>query len=327
MSLVNKLPDEILQSRPNLAIYHAWILFIIGQYEASENLLLSFQQNKLSLDQISGDHGLNAFINLLLLYISEVNEKQHTGVLPDLEVLSFVPNEHLGMRNTADVLYAYLLDLQGRFAASEELLLHTVQRDLTHNGYTAVPICITRLARNLILQGQLKRASQLCHTYLTYIQKRGEKQFFIGGNLYMSLAVICREWNDLEEANKLMQAGFQANLPWKLPVVDATNYLTKARIQKAQGELDGALNTLNQLDRLIQGKSIIPDLKNDLRSLKIRLLLAKNNNKHAWSFVRLFQPIEPLLIRNEADHILLARLYIAEGQWSRSAHITREISS
>jgi LuxR family maltose regulon positive regulatory protein len=327
MSLVSKLPDEIVQTRPNLTIYYAWILFIFGQYETSENLLHDIKNNRHPAGQTQENSELITFVDLLLLYISEMKETEPSGVLPNREVLSFVPEEHLGMRNTADVLYAYLLDLQGDFKASEELLLSTVQRDITQNGYTAVAICITRLVRNLMIQGKLNKASSLCQTYITYIQERGEKRFFIGGNLYMSLANIFCEWNDLEKAAELLEKGIEANTPWKFPLVFLTHYLSKAKLQKAQGDIDGALTTLDQLDLLIQGKSTTPELKSDLRSLKVKLLLAKNDHQTARSMLQFLHPIEPLSLRNEADHILLARFYLAEGQWSKALTLLEKLTA
>ncbi|MAT45320.1 MAG: hypothetical protein CL609_23575 [Anaerolineaceae bacterium] len=327
MSLVSKLPEEILHTRPNLTIYHTWILFIFGQYETSEKLLHTIKNNISSPVQTKENQELIAFVNLLLLYISEMNETEPSGVLPDREVLSFVPEEHLGMRNTADVLYAYLLDLQGDFKASKELLLSTVQRDINRNGYTAVAICIIRLVRNLMIQGKLNEAFSLTQTYITYIQKRGEKRFFIGGNLYMSLANIFYEWNDLKKAAELLEKGIEANIPWKFPLVFLTQNLTKAKLQKAQGDIDGALSTLDQLDQLIQGKSTTPELKSDLRSMKVKLLLAKKDHQTARSLVQFLHPIEPLSLRREADHILLARLFITEGQHGEALSLLEKLAA
>jgi LuxR family transcriptional regulator, maltose regulon positive regulatory protein len=176
------------------------------------------------------------------------------------------------------------------------------------NGTTAVPICISRIARNWILQGRLREAADLCRKYIDYVRERGESRFFIAGNLYMVLAGILREWNDLEGAEQMIQTGFQANEPWDLPQIQMTGQIIKARWQQARGDLEGLHETLDRIERGIQGKSITPDLLSELRALKVRLWLAQGDPEKAWGHTGLSQPIEPLDFRHELDHILLARL-------------------
>jgi LuxR family transcriptional regulator, maltose regulon positive regulatory protein len=326
MSLVGKLPVEVLHARPSLGIYHAWSLFISGQYEATEMLLSELLKHIPPADQNPEALWMRSFVNLLLVYIAEMSGKEPADELPDRQALEFVPEHHLGMRNSADVLYTYLLDQRGEFAASEELLLRTVRRDMAANGTTAVPICISRLARNWVLQGRLKEAADLCRKHIDYVQERGENRFFIAGNLHLVLSGIMREWNDLDEAEQLIEAGLQANEPWRLPQVNLVEHMAKARLLQARGDLDEALATLDQLDREILGKSIAPDLVSDLRALKVKLWLAKGDREKAWEFAGLSQPVETLDFRHELDHILLARMFLSEGRLVEALDLLERIA-
>jgi LuxR family transcriptional regulator, maltose regulon positive regulatory protein len=106
----------------------------------------------------------------------------------------------------------------------------------------------------------------------------------------------------------MIQAGFQANEPWDLPQIQMTGQMIKARWQQARGDMEGLQETLDHIERGIQGKSITPDLLSELRALNVRLWLAKGDPEKAWEHIGLSQPIEPLDFRHELDHILLARL-------------------
>jgi LuxR family transcriptional regulator, maltose regulon positive regulatory protein len=326
LSLVGKLPVELLHARPSLGIYHAWTLFISGQYEATATLLRTLMEHIPPAGHASEAKGMRSFVNLLLIYIAEMSGKALPDDLPDREALEFVPEHHLGMRNSADVLYAFLLDLRGDFTASEKLLLRAVRRDVAAYGVTAVPICISRLARNWVLQGRLREAADLCRKHIEYVRERGEHRFFIAGNLYLMLAGILREWNHLQEAGQMIQAGFRANEPWKLPQVDLVGHMAKARWQQARADLNGALATLEQLDQLIQGKSATPDLMSDLRALKVKLWLAKGNREKAWEYTGLSRPIEPLEFRHELDHILLARLFLMERRQTDALELLERLA-
>jgi LuxR family transcriptional regulator, maltose regulon positive regulatory protein len=308
LSLVSSLPVEVLHTRPNLGIYHAWTLFISGQSEATQTLLHALMEHIPQAGGAGEAQAMHSFANLLLIYIAEMSGKEPAAELPDRRALEFVPEHQLGMRNSAEVLYAFLLDQRGEFAASEQLLMTAVRRDMAANGTTAVPICISRIARNWILQGRLREAADLCRKHIDYVRERGESRFFIAGNLYMVLAGILREWNDLVEAGQMIQAGFQANEPWDLPQIQLTGQMIKARWQQARGDMEGVRETLDHIERGIPGKSITPDLLNELRALNVRLWLAKGDPEQAWEQAGLSRPIEPLEFRHELDHILLARL-------------------
>jgi LuxR family transcriptional regulator, maltose regulon positive regulatory protein len=308
LSLVSSLPIEVLHTRPSLGIYRAWTLFISGQSEATQALLHALMEHIPQAGGAGEAQAMHSFANLLLIYIAEMSGKELAAELPDRRALEFVPEHQLGMRNSAEVLYAFLLDQRGEFAASEQLLMTAVRRDMAANGTTAVPICIARIARNWILQGRLREAADLCRKHIDYVHERGESRFFIAGNLYMVLAGILREWNDLEGAEQIIQSGFQANEPWDLPQIQMTGQMTKARWQQARGDLEGVRETLDHIERSIQGKSITPDLLSELRALNVRLWLAQGDREKAWEYAGLSQPIEPLDFRHELDHILLARL-------------------
>jgi LuxR family transcriptional regulator, maltose regulon positive regulatory protein len=326
LSLVSALPVEALQARPSLGIYQAWTLFISGQSAASEKLLGALVGSLPASDQSAEARGMHSFINLLLTYMAEMSGMELAAVLPDRQALEFVPEHHLGMRNTADVLYAFLLDLRGNFSASAELLLQAVQRDTGANGTTAVPICISRLARNLILQGRVREASGLCRQYLDYVRERGEKRFFIAGNLYLALAGVLREWNELEQAEQMILAGIAANEPWKLPQVELTVHTAQARLQQAHGRLAQALSTLDELDERIQGKSVSPDLASELRCLKASLRLAVGEIGKAWKLAVLSAPGGILDFQNELDHILLARLLLAEKKTTEALDLLKRLA-
>jgi LuxR family transcriptional regulator, maltose regulon positive regulatory protein len=314
LSLVGKLPPTVLHVRPILGIYHAWSLFTSGQHEAAATLLRALVERIPSDSHSREARGMRNFVHLLLLYIAEVSGEEPADALPDRAALEFVPEHHLGMRNSADVLYAHLLDWRGDFAASEGLLFDAARRDMAAGGVTAVPICISRLARNWVLQGRLRAAAELCRRHIDYVRERGETRFFIAGNLFLALSGILREWNDLEEADQMVQVGLQANEPWQLPQVHLVGHLAKARQQQALGDVDEALATLDRLQPLIQGKSLAPDLLSDLRSLRVKLWLAKGNQEKAWKHLGLSRPVEPLDFRGELDHLLLARLLLSEGK-------------
>lgn len=314
LQLAGKLPLELLQTRPSLGIYHAWFLIIISQYHDSEMLLRAMLQNISQSEETPETRGLRSFMDLLLIYIDEITGQKIHPQLPPRQVLDFVPEYHLGMRNSADVIYAYLLYLRSDFEAAVDLLLNTVQRDLIAGGTTAIPVCMTTIARMRILQGRLTEAASLCREQIKFVQERGTEHFYIAGNLNVVLGEVLRQWNDLEAAEKQIRSGLANNQRWNVPLVQVVCYTTLARLQYSQGNLEQAAASLEKLEAMIQGKTISIIYRKELEALRVRLWLAQGDIGAARAWADKLPRHEPLAFHRELDYLTLARIYLAQEQ-------------
>ena len=314
LSLIGKLPAELLQSRPKLGVYQVWTLIISGRLPAAEELLASLVHN-FSEDYTDPEiRGLRSFIALLQAYIPVVMGRETESALPDRQALAYVPEHHLGMRNSADVVYAYLLYMRGDFNSSAELLLAAVQRDVAAQGTTAIPIAISRLARMRMIEGRLREAAGLCREYMQPVQARGAWQFYIPGYLDIVLGDVLREWNDLAAAERHIREGLQANEAWNAPQAYAIGYTALARLQHAQGDIAGALQTLTSLETLTQGKVITPDVLSEIQSLEVGLWLASGNLEAAAGWEALLKPVNQPDFKHELEQITRGRVWIAQGR-------------
>jgi LuxR family maltose regulon positive regulatory protein len=231
------------------------------------------------------------------------------------------------MRNSADVMYAHLLLYQGRFEEAAEILLNTVQRDITSGGTTAIPICIAMVARLRFIQGRLTEAERLCREYLEHISQRDRRRYYTSGNLEIALAEVFLERNDLAAAETLAQEGLQHNKSWNIPQAILLGYLRLVQVQLAQGKLDAAEETLKTAESSTSTRALPPDMEHELRIMHLTLDTARGKHIASQEWAGDL-PVEfHGDYRFEYDYLLLARLLIAEKQFSQAAHLLESLQT
>ncbi len=166
LMLMDRLPAPVLHTRPKLCIYQAWMLAAQGQSQNTLPLLEDLKQQISSGEDTPERRWMLAFIDLLGAYSAHQAGEQSQVPLPDYDVLDLIPSQDLGLRNTADYLYAILLNRLGSFERAAEISRRCIDRDLAAHGTIAVSLVVPLLARILMMQGRLGEAANLCLKYL-----------------------------------------------------------------------------------------------------------------------------------------------------------------
>lgn len=328
MRLIGRLPARTLRRRPGLGVYHAWTLIVYGQIREAEQLLQALSARLTEPEMGPEMDGVRAFVNLLLAYTPVMLDAPvSAGDLPSAGALARVPARHLGMRNSADVVYAYLLYLRGELEASASHLMAPVERDVAADGTTAIPIAIARLAEIRQIQGRLREAEALCRHWAAHVARRGKERFYVAGNLDLALSAVLRERNKLDEAEELIAAGLRANEPWQVPHAQATGGLALARLQLSRGQREAALETMATVERKIEGRILLPALGRELEAFKVRLWLARGEVDAALTWAAGLAPAPALTFEREPTLIVLARVWLATGQLAKARTLLDKLAA
>lgn len=314
MRFISRLPQQMLSRRPVLGVYHAWMLIIYGQIPAARQLLQELSDR---LDEGAGGPELEdvrTFIELMLAYTSVLLGAPPPQKVLDAAALAQVSDEHLGMRNSADVVYAYLLFLRGELDAAASHLMAPIERDVAAQGTTAIPIALSRLAEIRQLQGRLGEVERLCRHYAPWVAERGKERFYIAGNIDLVLGNVLRERNELKAAEESIRTGLETNEPWRVPHAQAAGALALARLQQAQGRAPLALQTLVTLEAEIAGRIILPVQRSELEALKVWLWLLNDERQAALRWAAHLDPLPPLNLIREPAFLALARVWLTIGR-------------
>jgi LuxR family maltose regulon positive regulatory protein len=269
------------------------------------------------VETVPEHHGLLSFVAMQQAYIAELSGTPNPSPRPiDLATLTEIPENRGGMRNSAEVILAYVLYRSGEFAAAETLLRSIVARDTRTGATNGIPISASRLARIWLVTGRLHEAEELCRQCAELIRLRGKWRFFVAGNLSIVLGDVLREWNRLDEAEAMIRAGIEDNTPWQIAHAYALGQTALARVLLAKGDPDQAHAALVQQWRLTDGRSIPPDLAAETRAVQLQIALAQGDLQAAAAFVVEWSPWSQTAgaFRSEQDLISLARAFLTIGR-------------
>jgi LuxR family maltose regulon positive regulatory protein len=200
----------------------------------------------------------------------------------------------------------------GDLEAAERSLadFHT---NLRKTGEILTLIGITFLLADLrVALGRLHEAESSYQQSLRLATAQGEPMPLGTADLYRGLGELCIERGDLEVASqhlltsqKLGEQIALTNWPHRL-------YVSQARLKEAQGDLDGALDLLDEAERIyIRGP--LPDVR-PVAALKARIWLKQNRLAEALGWVREqgLSVDDDIRYTREFEYITLARVLIAQ---------------
>ena len=322
LTWVKALPDELIRAHPVLCLGYAWALLNGGELEASEAWLRAAERwleptdesQMIVVDEVefrslpASIAGARAYRALAM------------GDIPNTKVyarqtLALVPEGDLIRRTQATALLGMAEYASGDLPAAEQYFLD-FQAMMWQAGDIANALGITFILANIWLaQGHLRKA---VGSYQQALQLTARQDALLIGtsDLYRGLSELLCEQGDLEAAAQHLLTGrtlgeFATLTGWPHRLCVA-----QARIKEAQGDLAGALDLLNEAERLYV-RNPLPD--RPVAALKARVWVRQGKLSEAMSWVREqnLSPDDDLSYLREFEHITLARVLIARYKIDR----------
>ncbi len=334
------LPDELFRARPVLSAHYANELLRLGQLEAAETRVRDAER---WLD-VSGDTGQRPqapavemvvvneeeFRSLpILIAIFRAVLAQALGDVPGTvkyarRALDLSPEEnHLG-RGAAAALLGLASWASGDLEAAHRTFADGMA-SLQMAGNISDVISGTHvLAEIRVAQGRLHEAESTYQRSLQLATEQGEPVPLGTAVLYTGLSELRREHDDLEAATQHLLTSKELGEYADLPENRSHWCVAMARIREAQGDLDGAIDLLDEAERLyIRG--INPEVR-PVAALKTRTWVAKGRLTEALGWVRErgLSADDDLSYLREFEHITLARVLMAQYKSDRADRFIHE---
>jgi LuxR family maltose regulon positive regulatory protein len=318
LNWLSRLPDGLVRVRPLLCTIHALALLLTNQLAATEARIQDAEHGILPdtpIDQAQLIQGRAAVLRAILVRYSG----DFAGCVAFAEqALRLLPHTETIARTVAMLNAARAFLVSGDVTDTNERLAIAVVAPIRASGNLFGALAaFTNLAQLHILQGRLRaavatlrEALQIAADPEVFRSLEGSPAYYFGMG-----AVLC-EWNDLAAAEQELAQGM--DLVAGPLTVDAAyisqGYLALARLQHARGEPATAQLTLDTYTNVARQRGFIAHLVARGAAAQAQLALAQGNLAAAVAWANTGgSSADDLSFPREAEHLILARVWIAQG--------------
>jgi LuxR family maltose regulon positive regulatory protein len=316
MRLVDSLPPEMLLARLKIGLYQAWFLIIQGHIGKVLPLLQGLKQQLEGADEDAEQIWMQTMVASALAFLAPPGSPPEFTPLPDDPALDEIPAEEPILRNAADFLYGMALARRGDIDHAVEVALRCIQREKLHQGASAIPTMAPFLTRIYLMLGRLHACADLCREFMDPIRERDNRFVYTAGSMQTDLGEVLHEWNCLEDAEKHIRAGLQANEPWRNIMTDAFGLVALAHVLQAKGDYAGALQAAEKLEARLQEQPRPREFNEEFRTLRVRVQLAAGDLEAASLWADEIQRSEDFESREDCYILTLARIRLVQGRYA-----------
>ena len=321
------LPDELVRFRPVLSVAYAFALFGGGEIGGVEARLLDAERwldmmadtlegtetrpvGMIVVDE-DGFRRLPGMIALLRTAQALARNDMPETVKNARRVLELAPEDDYLMLGGAASTLGLAAWASGDLAAAHHMINDGME-NVRRAGYISPAIgnAIT-LADIQIAQGCLHDAMTTYERALQWATTPGMPVLRGAADMHVGKSNLYYEHNDLQTALQHLLTSRALGELAGLPQNPYRWCAAMARILVAQGNLDGALNQLDQAERLYDG-NFSPNVR-PIATRKVRLWVTQGRLGEALGWVReqKLSVDDDLSYLREFDHITLARVLLA----------------
>ena len=328
------LPDELIHVRPVLSVDYAFALFGGGELEAVEARLRDAER---WLDTTAGQRERAEALAAGMVVVDEEEFRRLPGMIALLRAAQALARGDMPetVQNARRVLDLAREDdhLMLGGAASQLGLAAWANGDLEaarrmtadgmahvrRAGYISPAIGgAIVLADILIAQGRLHEAMTTYERALQWATEPGAPVLRGAADMHVGMSDLHCEHNDLKAATQHLLTSQALGELAGLPQNPYRWRAAMARLREAQGDLGGALDLLDQAERLYDG-NLSPNVR-PLATRKTRVWVAQGRLDEAlrWAHEQGLSVDDDLSYLHEFDHITLARVLLARYRSDRA---------
>ena len=337
---LERLPDEVVRVRPVLSVGFAGALLAGGEFEAVEARLRDAER------WLGGATGIGEGSQAPAAEMIVVDDAEFRRLPAEIELyraaqalargelpgtvrharraLELAPgDDHLCRAGASGMLGLASWasgDLEAGHSAYAECMT-----GLRRAGHIADTFgCAIALADIRLVQGRLGEAMRTYEQALQRVPEQGGPVLRGTADMYVGMSGVHRERNDLHAATQQLLRSQELGEHTGLPQNRYRWRVAMARIRQAEGDLDGALDLLNEAERVYVG-DFFPNVR-PVPALRARVWIAQGSLGEAlgWAREQGLSVDDDLSYLREFEHITLARVLMARYQDERAERSARE---
>ena len=334
------LPDELVHVRPVLSVHYAGALQQGGEIEGVEDRLRDAERWLDTTADMRARPGDPSSEMVVMheeefrrlpssIAVQRAGQALALGNVPDTvkyarRVLDLATEDDHFRRGAAAALLGLASwtsgDLESAHRSYADGMAH-----LQRAGYISDAVGGSiALADIRIAQGRLREAMRTYERALQLATEHGDPVMRGTADMYVGMSELHRERNDLEAATRHLLRSKEQGEHTGFPQNPYRWRVAMARIREAQGDLCGALDLLDEAERLYMS-DFSPNVR-PIAALKTRVWVAQGRLGEAldWARERGLSAHDDLSYLREFEHITLARVLLARYRSDREERSIHE---
>jgi len=325
------LPQESFDTHLFLKIYRTWIDLLQGRMDLSEPALLKMETKLRALPPTPENDTLLKEMIVILSHWVALAGNTSRAIHLSQEALDFLPEGDQAARARVFSALAIAYGSEGNVEKADAAFRECLRLAYASANYTLAAHTMMRGGIWLGYYGKLHEAVRLYQSIIDMGVQAGQKIFYPAGQGLIGLASIYLEWNELESAEKALQQGIALCCQAGLDEI-FTGWILKSRLRQAKGDLEGALQELQALERAFPRSDTFTLT---IRQIQVRLAMGDTDRAS-----RLALPMEDVLSR-EGEHVLtrlpvvvveiieaiLIRVYLAQGEIEKALNLLEKLQT
>jgi LuxR family maltose regulon positive regulatory protein len=321
------IPSEVVRVRPVLSVAFAWVLLSVGEFEGVEGRLRDAERwLDTTTDIRAGSPApsaemvvaneeeyrrLPAAIELYRAALAMARADAPGTVRHARRAIDLSPEEDHLVRAAAAGMSGLAFWTSGDLEAGHSAYADCIA-GLRRAGHIAdIFGCAIALADIRLAQGRLGAAMRTYEQTLEGATEQGGPVLRGTADMYVGMSEVHRERNNLHAATRHLLTSQELGEHNGLPQNRYRWRVAMARIRQAEGNLAGALDLLNEAERLYMG-DMFPNVR-PVPALKARVWIAQGRLGEAlgWAHEQGLSVDDDLSYLREFEHITLARVLLA----------------
>jgi LuxR family maltose regulon positive regulatory protein len=302
----NQLPEEVMKANPALCMSCVWALALSGREDEAEAYLTIVETD------VESNPALYANLLTAKIHIARARHDHLRTIELSQQALSMVPDNQDDVRAVLNLNLGLALWQTGQYIEAREALEEVIYIARKTNNLHAELLASGIVGTIQAVRGNLHDSFELLQNTVN----RGVS-YPASALAQMELGMLYYEWNQLEEANQLLQQSVILAERSGNVEVQGNAYRNLALLKQANGENSEALAAIEKAVRCV-GESAPPLTKGRNAAAHVKVFLAQGNLAAAVRSARNMFPASASSFYPQL-HLAPARISLAQGDKESAA--------
>jgi LuxR family maltose regulon positive regulatory protein len=344
---LEKLPIELVFSKPDICIFHAWYHYSIGELDTAEKSLQAAEQaSDSSTDHVTESESqeqvsITNYDRVKLRGRAAVIRAfmgAYRGDVPGIiqharQALEYLPEQDLTWRSIATNALADAHAYKGDMTAAYEARFEALKACKAAGDIYLNIITNLKLAITLRSQGQLQRTIEICQQQIQFASEFGLSQTRAVGWMLAIWGEVLAEFNDLDGAIDKAKKGVELTEGGGDLAMIGWSYMSLMRIIFSRGDMVGAEEIIQKMENVARESKVPPWFTNLMAAWQTQMWLVQDKLEEAsqWALERRLDTDGESKLQHEIDYFLLfeyilyGRILIAQGRLDETTTLLQRL--